>query len=184
MRSKTFTFLALILFAVSLSACGGEAPSNTAKNANRAMANTNTANTSTSGPLDTKKNEPEPVTNNAPTLTPVFKAFCEAWSKNDEAALRKIYSQDTLKFFEAQMKADKAKNLVKYLEATDKVSGTPCDVTNEKITGDSAVATIHSDKYPRGIQVVFVKENGEWKMTNRSPALDSMKSSSNANTTK
>lgn len=183
MRSKVSIFLNVALFAAFLSACGESPTANSGKNTNPAIVNTNTAATST-GPLDTKKNEPEAVTNNAPTLTPVFKAFCEAWGKNDEAALRKIYSQDTIKFFESQMKADKAKNLVKYLEATDKVSGTPCNVTNETITGDSAVATIHSDKYPRGIQVVFVKENGEWKMTNKSPALDTMKTSANANTTK
>jgi len=181
MRSQVIICFVIVLFAVAMSGCGGTPPANAVKNTNAVSANTNTVSTN---PLDTKKNEPEAVTNNAPTLTPVFKSFCEAWSKNDEAALRKIYSQDTIKFFEAQMKVDKAKNLLKYLEATDKVSGTPCDVTNEKITGDNAVATIHSDKYPRGIQVVFVKEGGEWKMTNKSPAIDSMKSTSNANTTK
>ncbi|MBK8464789.1 MAG: hypothetical protein IPL32_03080 [Chloracidobacterium sp.] len=181
MRSQVIICFAVAMFAVAMSACGGSPPANSGKNTNTVSVNTNTTSNS---PLDTKKNEPEAVTNNAPTLTPVFKSFCEAWSKNDEAALRKIYSQDTIKFFEAQMKADKAKNLLKYLEATDKVSGTPCNVTNEKIDGDKAVATIHSDKYPRGIQVVFVKESGEWKMTNKSPAIDSMKSTANANTTK
>ena len=179
MRSQVIICFGVALFAVSMSACGGAAPANSVKNSNTATVKPNT-----NSSLETKKNEPETVTNNAPTLTPVFKAFCDAWTKNDEAALRKIYSQDTIKFFESQMKADKAKSLVKYLEATDKVSGTPCEVTNEKIDGDKAVATIHSDKYPRGIPIVFVKENGEWKMTNKSPALDSMKSSANSNSTK
>ena len=75
------------------------------------------------------------------------------------------------------MKTEKAKTLIKFLEDTDRVSGTPCDVTNEKINGDSAVAKIRSNRYPNGIDVVFVKENGEWKLTNRSPVLDSVKKS-------
>ena len=65
---------------------------------------------------DHKSDAPEATTNNAPTLTPVFKAYCDAWVKNDEAALRKVYSSDTLKGFEAEMKEDKAKSLIKFLE--------------------------------------------------------------------
>ncbi len=179
MRAQKALCFALILFAAIMSACGGAAPVNTA------TTNTAVANTTNSNPLETKKTDAEAVTNNAPTLTPVFKAFCAAWVKEDEAALRKIYSQDTIKFFEGQMKADKATgSLVKYLRSTDKVSGEPCEVTNEKIEGDNAVATIRSDKYPTGIKVVFVKEGGEWKMTNKSPALDMKKSAGEANTSK
>jgi len=83
------------------------------------------------------------------------------------------------------MKDEKETSLIKFLEATDKVSGNPCEVTNEKIDGDKALATIRSNKYPTGITVVFVKENGEWKLTNKSPAIDAVKpSNSNSNVTK
>lgn len=75
------------------------------------------------------------------------------------------------------MKAEKAKSIIKFLE-DDKVSGTPCEVTNEEITGETAIGKIISNKYPNGIKIVFVKENGEWKITNKSPALDSVKQSS------
>jgi hypothetical protein len=176
MRSQITFSLAAVLMSIVMAACGGSAPANSNTGITNTMVNANTTN-----PLEPKKSEPEKVTNNAPTLTPVFKAFCEAWVKNDEKALRSVYSQDTIKFFEEQMKQEKAKSLIKYLEATDKVSGTPCEVTNEKIEGDKAVATIHSDKYPRGIEIVFVKENGEWKMTNKSPALDLKKPAAGAN---
>ena len=107
MRSQVIICFGVALFAVSMSACGGAAPANSVKNSNTATVKPNT-----NSSLETKKNEPETVTNNAPTLTPVFKSFCDAWTKNDEAALRKIYSQDTIKFFESQMKADNAKSLV------------------------------------------------------------------------
>jgi hypothetical protein len=144
--------------------CGGSGPANNAAS-NNAVANSNNI-------LQTTTPTPEAVTNNAPTLTPVFKAFCEAWIQSNEAALRRVYSSDTIAQFESEMKADKVKSLIKYLEDTDRVSGTPCEVTNEKITGDSAVGRITTNRYPNGIEVVFVKENGEWKLTNRAPTLN------------
>ncbi len=157
--------------------CGGTTPSNS--NA------INATNVASNNPLETTKPTPEQTTNRAPTLTPVFKAYCDAWVKNNEAALRKVYSSDTIKNFEEQMKDEKETSLIKFLEATDKVSGNPCEVTNEKIEGDKALATIRSNKYPTGITVVFVKENGEWKLTNKSPAIDAVKASnSNSNVTK
>ena len=174
MRSRLIVLFAITIITSALSACGGGAnsPAN-----NSAINSTN--------PLETTKKTPEATTNNAPTLTPVFKAYCDAWVKNDEAGLRKVYSADTIKGFEEEMKEEKAKSLIRFLEPTDKVSGDPCEVTNEKITGDKAVAKIRSNKYPNGIEVEFVKENGEWKMTNRSPAFDSIKkSAANSDTAK
>jgi len=157
--------------------CGGTTPSNS--NA------VNVTNVASNNPLETTTPIPEQTTNKAPTLTPVFKAYCDAWVKNNEAELRKVYSSDTIKNFEEQMKDEKETSLIKFLEATDKVSGNPCEVTNEKIDGDKALATIRSNKYPTGITVVFVKENGEWKLTNKSPAIDAVKpSNSNSNVTK
>ena len=164
MRTSLITLFTILAAVAAISACGGAANTNS---------NTPTANSN--NPLDTKKDAPAPVANNAPTLTPVFKAFCDAWVKNDEAALRKVYSADTIKKFEEEMKEEKAKDLISFLESTDRVSGTPCEVTNEKINGDEAIATIKSDKYPNGIQIVFVKENDEWKMTTKAPTLDSVK---------
>lgn len=172
MRS-TIALFALTLSYLVLSGCGGPANVNT----------TNTATVNTNSPVDTVKKTPEPTTNNAPTLTPIFKAYCDAWVKNDEAALRKTYSQDTLKSFESDMKAEKIKSLLKFLE-DDKVTGKLCEVRNETITGDSAVAEIRADSYPNGIKIVFVKENGEWKMTNRSPVIDAVKQTGTSETTK
>ena len=81
------------------------------------------------------------------------------------------------------MKADKVKSLLKYLD-DDKVSGKICEIRNEQITGDTATAEIRADSYPNGIKIVFVKENGEWKMTNKSPVLDLKKSTANSNSAK
>ncbi|MEP6787402.1 MAG: nuclear transport factor 2 family protein [Acidobacteriota bacterium] len=181
MRSKILIILAISVVALAFSACGGGG-ANT-PNANVANANANATNANTTDPTATTKAAADPTTNNGPTLTPVFKAYCDAWVKGDDAALRKVYSSDTIKIFDAQIKEEKAKNLLKLLE-DDKVSGTPCEVRNEVITGDTAVARIVADKYPNGIPVVFVKENGEWKLTNKSPAIDSVTSATNSNTAK
>lgn len=167
MRSKFFLIFSMASLAISMVACGGT------PTANNGNANTASGNTATNA-VATNKSAPEATTNNAPTLTPVFKAYCDAWVKSDEAALRKVYSSDTIKYFEGQMKTEKVKSLIKFLE-DDKVSGTPCEATNEEINGDNATANIKSNKYPNGIKIVFVKENGEWKMTNKSPAIDAVK---------
>jgi len=176
MRTQIVLTLALGMFSLALSGCGGPP-------ANPVGGNANVTKTNTNNPLETTKKAPEEVTNNAPTLTPVFKAYCEAWKNDDEAALRKTYSQSTLKFFEDEMKKEKTKSLIKFLQATDKVSGNPCEVVNEKIEGDKAQAKIRSDKYPNGIDVVFLKEGGEWKMTNMQPQ-DLRKSGTNSNAAK
>ncbi|MBK9528937.1 MAG: hypothetical protein IPO41_11615 [Acidobacteria bacterium] len=78
------------------------------------------------------------------------------------------------------MKEEKAKSLIKFLESTDKVSGEPCELTNETITGDKAVARMKTNKAPNGMAIEFVKEGGEWKMTNRSPEVTGVKPSAPA----
>lgn len=164
MTARSFTIFSLFLVSVLSFGCGGTANTNTTTNVNTTAANT------------ASKDE---NSNPAPTLTPVFKAYCEAMVKKDEAALRKIYSSATIKYFEEEMKAEKIKSLMKYLE-DDAVSGNICEVRNEVITGDKAVAEIRADSYPNGIKIEFVKENGEWKLTNKSPTLDAVKPTDNA----
>lgn len=68
------------------------------------------------------------------------------------------------------MKDQKIKSLMKYLE-DDAITGNICEARNEVINGDKGLAEIRADKFPNGIKVEFVKENGEWKMTNKSPEV-------------
>ncbi len=165
MRSKISVIVTLAAICGVFTACGGPA-ANTNTNVNAARTDTN-------NPVS-----PPPPTNNAPTLAPAFKAYCDAWLKNDEAALKKVYSAETIKTFESQMKEEKEKSLLKFLES-DRVKGV-CEITNEQINGDKASAMMRTNAYPRGLQVEFVKENGEWKLTNRSPAISSVSSNTNA----
>lgn len=173
---KQITLVFTIIFSAILFVGCGNSP-NTATNNNAV----NTGNTN--NPLETKTPTPEQTVNDAPTLSPMFKAYCAAMDKKDEAAIKKFYSADTLKNFEEQMNDEGVKGLVKFLE-NDKM-GAKCEIRNEEIKGDSAVAEIRGDSYPNGIKAVFVKENDEWKLTNKSPALDNMKpSAANSNTAK
>jgi hypothetical protein len=167
---KVYLLIATVFTALLFSACGDSTTTTTNVNvtANRAN-NAAPVNANVDkDPLAAQTATPESTTNNAPTLTPVYKAYCAAWVKKDEAALRKIYSSDTIADFEKKMKLDGVKTLVDFL-ADDKASNELCEARNEKITGDTATAEVRTLGYPTGIVVVFAKENGEWKLTNRRP---------------
>jgi hypothetical protein len=166
--------LIILLSSFALAGCGGAVETGTNnttsvnKNVPVNLSNTNAVNNNDSGPLAVQTATPAPTTNNAPTLTPVYKAYCAAMEKKDEAALRRIYSTDTIRDFEKKMKAMGIKSLIEYLE-DDKASTGLCEVRNEKIEGDTATAEVKTTGYPNGLVAVFVKENGEWKLTNRRP---------------
>jgi hypothetical protein len=161
-----FTFLFLI-------GCGGETetPKNTANTNTTTPANTNTVTNApeSNSPIATTTATPAQTTNDAPTLKPVVMAYYQALKTRNEAALRKVSSKETLADWEKSMKADGEKSLVKYLTDIEPVTDNPFGVRNEIIQGDKAIAEITNDSYPNGIKIIFVKENGEWKMTNESP---------------
>jgi len=160
----TITVLAII----SMSGCGGEAPVNNAaapsNNANAANVQKPAANDPTAVTTPT----PDQVTNSAPTLTPVYKAFCSAVVKKDDAAIRKFYTADTLKAFEEDMRSEGIKTMTEFLK-DEKISNATCEISNERMKGDKAVARIKTPAYPNGYEVLFVKEGGEWKMSSISP---------------
>lgn len=158
MDSRSIALVSALAAAALFQACGGGAPnSNTTANA----PNTNTS-------TDAAKKTPESVTNGAPTLAPVYKAYCAAVVKRDDAAIKKFYTADTLKNMEEEMKAEKIKTVAEFLEL-DKISNEFCEVINEQINGDQAVATIRGRGYPNGLAVLWMKEGGEWKMSNKRP---------------
>ncbi|MBV9214674.1 MAG: nuclear transport factor 2 family protein [Acidobacteria bacterium] len=168
MRSNTLILLCFLPVMLLTVACGG------------GPTNTNSSGSNNSGPgngnsgsdtLTPRTPTPEQTTNNAPTLTPVYKAFCQAMEKKDEAGLRKVFSSDTVKFVENEIKTQglKPPTLVKYFE-DEQVTSDLCEVRNEVITGDSAVAEVRTKSIPNwGTRIIFVKENGEWKVTNKFP---------------
>ena len=170
MKLNILAIFSILVLSILIAACGGGPVAN---NSPAPVNSASVPKTNVNSPVAVTTPTPGTATNVAPTLTPVYQAFCNAMSKKDEAGIRKVYSADTLKDFDEQMKADKIKSLVKFLEDDDPAGN--CSVKNEVITGDKAVAEIVSKNYPNGFKVVFIKENGEWKMTTQSPTFDAMK---------
>lgn len=156
---------AVLLFA----GCGGTEPAS--NNANGGANTANKQTTNAADPLAVTTPTPASTTNAAPTLSPVFKAYCSAMEKKDEAAVRKLYSADTLRDFEKVMKEDGLKSLNELL-STDNVTTALCEIRNEEINGDSGVAEVKTAGMPNGGKIVFVKEGGEWKLTNRVPGFE------------
>lgn len=169
MNIRNLLFILISSVSFMIAACGGtDGPANT-NTANTANANTgNAARTNSNSPVAVTTPTPDQVTNNAPTLTPVYKAYCAAVVKKDEAAIRKFYTADTLKSFEETMKDEGVKTFSEFLK-DDKISNEMCEVANERVKGDKAVAKVRTPAYPNGYDVLFIRENGEWKMSNITP---------------
>lgn len=159
-----YKVLMIVFIAVLIAACGGSTPN--ANNGNNG--NAKTANGNSKDPLAITTPTPESTTNNAPTLTPVYKAYCEAMAAKNEAALKKVFSSDTVKYIEDAIKDDglKPPTFVKYFE-DEQVTPDLCEVRNEQINGNEAVAEVRTKATPNGVKIVFVKEGPEWKLTNR-----------------
>ena len=175
MAFRSAIILFVFILTVLAAACG-----DAGNNTNTNIANANAAKANTNNPVAATTPAVEQTTNNAPTLTPVFKAYCQAMEKKDEGGIRKVYSKDTIEEFEKEMKAEGSRTLVEYL-SVDQVTTALCEIRNEVITGETAIAEVKTAGMPNGLKVVFVKEGEEWKLTNRSPALDSVKQTAGNN---
>ena len=110
--------------------------------------------------------------NEAPTLGRVYMNICAALRRKDERSLERLYSEKSLESFRKEMRSEGVKTISKYLE-NDKASN--CYARDEQLIGDEGNATLYSNIFPKGIRVVFVKEKGEWKATNRSPSMEALK---------
>ena len=106
---KRLIYFSAITGALILSACGDSTTTNSNNTASNRPANVNSTG---NGVLTPTTPTPEATTNNAPTLTPIYKAYCAAWVKKDEEALRKIYSSDTIADFEFHTVRNEAESLL------------------------------------------------------------------------
>lgn len=179
MRYQFLLFITILIFSAIFAACGSNQP--TANNStNNNTANTNTvaaAPSNANSTIPTTKKPEAETTNNAPTLAPVVTAYYEALKKKDDAALRKVVSEETLKTWEADMKEEKKTSLTAFLTDLEPAPEKPFEVRNEKIEGDAGVAELKGGSYGVWTPFKFVRENGAWKITNQSPDFDAVKKS-------
>jgi hypothetical protein len=184
-RYQFLLFITILSFSIIFAGCGGGVqPVNNAANNNAGNANAVVVNNS-NNLIQTNKKPEAATTNDAPTLAPVVTAYYDALKKKDEAAVRKVVSQDTLKVWDADMKAAKQTSLIAFLTENDVIPDKPMEVRNEKIEGNTGVAELKGGSYGVWTPFKFVRENGEWKITNQSPDLDNVnKPASSSNTAK
>ena len=176
-------FYILLFFTIFLIGCSNTETSVNITNTKQINANTATANAD--NPLNTTRMPEAATTNNAPTLAPVVQNYYAALQKKDDAALRKVYSQETLKSLEADMKSENKTSLVEFITELEPVPDKPFETRNEQIQGDTAIAEMRGGSYLNGIKIKFVRENGEWKLTNESPEIQSVRqSTTNSNSAK
>jgi hypothetical protein len=187
MRYQILLLITILSFSFIFAGCGA-AETTTTNNSAATNTNANTAVVvNANNPVGTTTKPEAATTNDAPTLAPVVLAYYEAWKKKDDARLKKVFSQDTLKDFETGMKEDKKTSLSEWMSTSEQVPDKPFEIRNEKIEGDKATAELRGGSYGVWTPFVFVRENGEWKMTNRSPDFDRIKDaakSSNTNAAK
>ncbi|QQS41206.1 MAG: hypothetical protein IPM63_17885 [Acidobacteriota bacterium] len=177
MLAKTFFFIISAALFLNFSGCGSEeSPSdrNTADNVSNAASPSNALDDDPLGGIEKTPTPAEKV--EAVTLKPVVAAYCDAMRKKDEAGLRKVYSAATIRSFEASMREEGVSSLAEYL-STEPV-GAKCEVVNERIQGNLGEALVTTETYPNGIMIKFVKEGGEWKMTNQSSDFDAVRKDS------
>ncbi len=170
MRFNKFLILLSVFSFLFLAACGGSETPNKATNVNSVnTTNTNSAQTNADNPIAVQTATPAQTTNNAETIRPVVMAYYEALKTKNDEALKKVYSRETLMSLEKDAAAEGKKSLVEFITELEPVPAQPFEVRNEQINGDVAIAEMRGGAYPNGIKIKFVKENGEWKMTNESP---------------
>lgn len=182
MRFQILFFIAILSFLFIFTGC--ENPPAANNSVGNKPGNTNAAVVNSNSPLSTTKAPETATTNAAPTLTPVVQNYYDALKKKDDAGLRKILSQATLKSAEADMKTERKISLSAFITETEIVPDKPIEVRNEKIEGDTGIAEIKGGSYAVWTPVKFVRENGEWKMTNESPDVESVKKSADSNPAK
>ncbi len=175
MRFQSLLFIFTISASMLLFGCFGEEETKKPEvNKKPKVSKSNDSTKSNSNtPTGTVKTPTPKTVNKAETVKPIVDAYCAAMQKKDEAALRKIYSRASLRQLQADMREDGVRSLAEYL--SNEPVGPQCMVRNEQVAGNAAIALVTTQTYPNGIQWKFVKENGEWKMTNQSSDFDAVR---------
>ena len=164
-----------IFILLTFAGCTSTTTTENTNNAVNAVSNSTNVNTNTtvsgdnSSPLNTTATPKAETANQADTLSPVVRGYCDAVRKKDNDGLKKVLSAATFKSLESDAKDDGKSSVAEFLAGIEDVGTQPCAARNEQVSGNTAVAEMTSESYPNGIKIKFVKENGDWKMTNESP---------------
>lgn len=165
MRFPVIFFTTIFVSALLINGCASNAPVNSA-NASGGGGNSKAANTvsvNSENPLATTKTPEAQTTDNAPTLTPVVQNYYAALQKKDESGARKFLSASAIRYWQDEMKSEKAPSLLAILEESESPVEEKREIRNEKIAGETAVAEMKGGSLGVWTKTKFVRENGEWK---------------------
>jgi hypothetical protein len=190
-ENKMRFYIFLLTSALLFTACGGttETPKANTNANGKNLSNVNgTTSSPSSSPATVPNNgQPAPIVkaeapkvNDAQTLAAVVTAYGEALKTKNDAALKKVLSVSTIQSWEKEMKSEGKTKLAEYIASSEYVEGKPYEVRNEEVKGDEAVAEVKGGSFGVWSKIKFVKENGEWKMTDESPEINDI--IKNANT--
>ena len=87
----------------------------------------------------------------------------------DAADVKKVMESEFLKTIEADMKDEKKTDIVAFLTEFDKLPTGKMEARNEQITGNKGTAEVKGGSYVNWTRVVFIKEDGVWKVSNEVP---------------
>src|SRR3954469_23576166 len=83
------------------------------------------------------------VSNNAPTLGPVIRAYYDALKKRDDAAIVRVLSAKFLREIKAEMRQERRTHIAAFLAETDyRNDVASIQVRNEIINGDQGVVQV------------------------------------------
>ena len=112
------------------------------------------------------------VTNTAPTLGPVIRAYYDALKRNDDAAVARTLSSRYLSSIKRDMKTAKRKDLAAFLAETDYRDGSPpIEVKDEAFEGNQGSAQVRGSFYKSWVPIGFVKEKGTWRLSGEVPRI-------------
>ncbi|MGI8813262.1 MAG: hypothetical protein ACR2IH_12160, partial [Pyrinomonadaceae bacterium] len=129
-RSTVFLIAASVIAAAGCD--GTQTNTNANISSNTVAVNKNAEKANSANPLGVTTPTPEATTNDAPTLTPVVRAFYDALKKKDDAALKQVLSQDFIARVQSDMKDENRKDMAAFMAELDRVPEKPVEVRNEK----------------------------------------------------
>jgi len=187
MRFPVIFFTTIFVFALLMNGCASNVPVNSANASGGGNKAANTVSINSENPLATTKTPEVQTTDNAPTLAPVVQNYYAALQKKDETGARKFLSASAIKYWQDEMKSEKAPSLLAILEESESPVEEKREIRNEKIEGETAVAEMKGGSLGVWTKTKFVRENGEWKFASPVETLslqDIPRTDSGANTSK
>lgn len=147
--------LALALLATACSKAANTNSTNSSTTTNSTSTTANTTSTTSSGTASDGSLATSPIA--------AYKAFQDANRKKDYEAVKRRFSKGSLTAITEEAKS-RNQTLDEFIKQQVDNGKTEEEVSNEKITGDTATIELKDKSSSRTLTLPMVKEEGEWKI--------------------